>query len=368
MKRDHTPAGLNIERYPPTQNRSLRAWSAADELMLRYTEKIVPAGDILLINDRFGFQAIHLAERNPVVIIDRKSQERALRLNLELNGIDSESVRFFSPIGTESLTYADTILLLVPKSMELFRFWLALAASRIKAGGTVVCGFMTRHFTPQMLETADHYFESAEQSRAEKKARLLILKDPKPDAGMPGLIRIDELPSGIGTNELVHYPGVFSSGRIDPATLFLLEKMQLRPDEKLILDLASGNGIIAVALSDMNPGAEIHCMDDSLLAIESSRINLKNRNACFHWNDRLSDTATPNFDLIVTNPPFHFGHENNIEVTLRLFREASGKLRSGGRLVTVENKHLNYQTHLSKIFREVRTFDENERFRITESI
>ena len=38
---------------------------------------------------------------------------------------------------------------------------------------------MTRHFTKNMLEIASSYFDTIEQSKAKKKARLLILKDKK---------------------------------------------------------------------------------------------------------------------------------------------------------------------------------------------
>ena len=72
------------------------------------------------------------------------------------------------------------------------------------------------------------------------------------------------------------------------------------------------------------------------------------------------------FDLILCNPPFHFEHENNIDIAINLFRGAQRTLRSSGRFLCVANNHLNYRTHLDQVFGRVTTIAENERFTVFE--
>ena len=74
------------------------------------------------------------------------------------------------------------------------------------------------------------------------------------------------------------------------------------------------------------------------------------------------------FDVVISNPPFHFEHENNIEVSLSLFQQVFNKLKPNGRFQLVANSHLNYRTHLLKIFPEVISTAENEKFVVYECI
>ncbi|WP_417238930.1 methyltransferase, partial [Bizionia sp.] len=74
------------------------------------------------------------------------------------------------------------------------------------------------------------------------------------------------------------------------------------------------------------------------------------------------------FDLVVSNPPFHFEHENNIEVALKLFTGVENCLKNGERFLLVANSHLNYSTHLTKLFTSVSVLKQNKKFQIIECI
>jgi len=156
------------------------------------------------------------------------------------------------------------------------------------------------------------------------------------------------------------YAGVFSSDHIDYATQFLLEHLKLNETDSKILDLASGNGVIAHQIKAQKPDAEVHLLDDSFLAVESSKLNVED--VSFHWNESLEDFNAKSFDLIVSNPPFHFEYENNIEVSLNLFIQAQRCLKENGRFLLVANQHLNYKTHLDKIFGSCSITAENDKF------
>jgi 16S rRNA G1207 methylase RsmC len=174
-------------------------------------------------------------------------------------------------------------------------------------------------------------------------------------------------------DSLKQYLGVFSANNVDYATQFLLESIPLKADDQLILDLASGNGIIAHSINQSYKEKawsqpQIHLMDDDFLAVESSKLNLQGDQFVFKFNDNLSIFKEEYFDLIVSNPPFHFEHEVNIELPLSLFEQAQKALKKGGRFILVFNRHLTYRSQLQKLFNACNIIAENPRFVVLECV
>lgn len=354
---------FRFKRYPTTSNQSLRAWSAAEEHLLRHLEtlKVSDHAHLAVYHDRFGFLTCLLEQEHDLTtIVLHKSQEKAIALNREENKKKGRST-LLDPLEKLSKE-VQVALMKMPKSVELFQLYLYQLQASLAADGVVLVGFMTRHFSPKMLKVAELFFEEVEQSRAWKKSRVLVLRTKKEAANMLLGKTIDW-----GDNKpLQQYYGVFSGRHIDYASQFLLEHLKVEEGEKNILDVGAGNGVFAVAMRQQAPSAEIHLLDDSYLAIASSKLNIKGENTSFHWDDTLQEFKNDYFDLVVTNPPFHFEHENNIEVSLRLFWEVVRCLKPDGRFVLVANHHLNYQTHLRRMFPDVDIIAENEKFVIYE--
>ena len=345
---------LKITRYPETKNKSLKPWSAADELILEYISGCdLQNKRVAIYNDRFGFLSANLNSQNPWIVTGYRSQKKAIEKNFESNGLSIDENRFVK-LPEPVPEMVDINLVRIPKSMELFKLFLWLIYGKSDEKTVVVCSFMTKYFTPQMLKISNMFFEVAEQSKAKKKSRLLILKTPKK---LVNDIEIIEKISWEGL-ELKQYSGVFSSSKIDFATRFLLENFKINKEETKILDLAAGNGIIGLYIlkqyqKNKFEQPELHLLDDSALAIESAKMNLP-ENCVFHYEDTLENLPANYFDLIITNPPFHFEHEINTEVSIRLFKETYIHLKNGGRFVLVFNRHLvNYRTVLKRIFQKV---------------
>ena len=361
MKFTYNEREFDIKRYPATTNRSLQPWNAADELMLTqleehgYTDK-----KIALVNDRFGFLATSLDHAFPLSIVEYKSQEKSLKMNLSKNGLEIDPIFRFTPLDT--LPGLDIGLIKIPKSLDLFRLNLHQLHFSLVEDGVIFCGFMTRYFTPQLLEIANEYFEVVEQSKAWKKARVLILKGKKEVAENDFINTLT-----FNESELKQYYGVFSSNNIDYATHYFIEQLSILPNEQVVLDLASGNGVIAHSILEKHELSEVHLHDDSFLAIESSKLNLSDRpNVHFHHQDTLEEFKDDYFDLIVSNPPFHFEYETNIEVAIELFKGANRCLKLDGRFLMVASKHLNFKTHLDKLFTVCKIIAENDKFVIYE--
>lgn len=345
----------DIKRHDSSTDRSLRPFSAADELLLHEFSNLSRKPEqVAIYNDRFGFLSCHLSSSNPMVVLTNKSQEKAIQLNLEANSLPLP--RFTDPLSALP-EKTDFALIKIPKSLDLFELTLQQISQNATKDMSVLAAFMTRHFSPKMIEIAGKYFEGVEQSRAVKKARLMILTKKRDVAELKLLDKLS-----YKEDSYQQYRGVFSAKHIDYATQFFLEHLDLSPTDQHILDLASGNGIIAKEIQKKNQAAELHLLDDSFLAVASAKLNIQGANIHHHYNNDLADFEDNTFDLIATNPPFHFEHEINITIAIQLFKECFRCLKDQGNLQVVANKHLNYLTHLKPIFSTVEVLAQNEKF------
>lgn len=134
--------------------------------------------------------------------------------------------------------------------------------------------------------------------------------------------------------------GVFSAGRIDPGTRFLLRHMADHPppgEPTSILDLGCGYGAIALATARRHPEAIVHGIDVNERALDLARRNAERNdvdNARFSTPDDVADGTE--FDLIVSNPPIRVGKRALHDLLERWF----GRLRPHGVALLVVQKHL----------------------------
>ncbi|MGB1003226.1 MAG: class I SAM-dependent methyltransferase [Salibacteraceae bacterium] len=345
---------IKISRFDLSEDKSLKGWNTADEYLVNHVLENEVGDKMAIYHDRFGYLSVHLNNYSPSIISGNRSQEKAIIKNVEKNGL--LKTNFHSPIHNLDHLIT-TALVKIPKSLPLFELYLWHIHKNSSNEVNVICAFMTKYFSKGMLKVAEKYFENVSQSRAVKKARLLELSVKK-KVHSPQLI--SSIP--FNNSNYSQYLGVFSAGHIDYATQFFLDHIDLSGKPKSILDLASGNGIIATEISKRVKPNEIHLMDDSYLAVESSKLNDPNMEFTHHYNNDMSVFKEGQFDLIVTNPPFHFEYDINIQVPITLLQSTFPYLKKGGSLQMVSNKHLNYKTHLSSVFSRVLILAENPKF------
>jgi 16S rRNA (guanine1207-N2)-methyltransferase len=158
---------------------------------------------------------------------------------------------------------------------------------------------------------------------------------------------------------LVSLPGVFAHGRLDEGTARLLPLLgQLEPAGR-VLDFACGSGVIGLCLLRLCPGAELTLLDNSALALEAARRSLARNGmqARLLPSDGLS-RLEGRFEWIVSNPPFHKGVANTLDVADRFFRDAGTFLAENGKILVVFNRHLPYLGWLRKRFARVDVLDD----------
>jgi 16S rRNA (guanine1207-N2)-methyltransferase len=157
-------------------------------------------------------------------------------------------------------------------------------------------------------------------------------------------------------------PGVFAHGRLDRGTALLLDVLERLQPRGKVLDFACGSGVVGLALQVAAAGAlHLTLLDASALAIESSRRSLAASGldpaaVTLQASDGLSElpsAAADRFDWIVSNPPFHRGVRNDLDVASAFFSQAGTFLRETGRMVIVFNRHLPYPQWLQGAFGSV---------------
>jgi 23S rRNA (guanine1835-N2)-methyltransferase len=82
-------------------------------------------------------------------------------------------------------------------------------------------GYMTKYFSPKMIEIAEKYFSTVEQSRAVKKARVATLSGKR-------ILEKAEMIDFLAYNNRTYrqYWGVFSAKHIDYATQYFLKHIK----------------------------------------------------------------------------------------------------------------------------------------------
>ncbi len=129
--------------------------------------------------------------------------------------------------------------------------------------------------------------------------------------------------------------GVFSKGRIDFGTKFLLETLPLKDIKGDILDVGCGYGVISITLGKILE-VEIDGIDVNKRAIHLGEMNKKLNNV-YNVNFFISDcyeNVTKKYDVIITNPPIRAGKE----VVYKIFDEAKDHLKEDGTLYIVIRK------------------------------
>ena len=347
---------MNILRYPKSSDRSLKAWNASDELIIRTVlEDNVDIEDCILLHDLFGYLSCHLNDHKPQAVITFASQEFSIQKNSENNSCSKIQPKNI----LEHWTTSKSALMRIPKSLGLFEFYLARLCEILGKNGVVYCGFMTKYFTPSWLKLAEKYFEEVNQSLAHKKSRLLILKKPIKS-------KLNYIESFKDDNDIEwqQYLGVFSSGRIDSASRFFMEHLEVPTGDIKVVDVGSGNGVLSKHVQTKNPDAEIHLVDDNSLATLSSKLNIKGDQIHHHFSRNLDFLDDNSCDLVISNPPFHFEYELNLDVAFRTFKDAYRILKKGGELWVVANNNLAYKPQMLKSFDNCVVIAQNRKFNI----
>jgi 16S rRNA (guanine1207-N2)-methyltransferase len=347
-----------LRRWPDVESPELRAWDAADTLLLDEAAAHLH-GEVVVIGDEYGALTLGALDRGATRV--RVHQDSlAGELALAANGVGLfESF----PLDRSLVDGSSVVLLRLPRSLDALEQIAALIAAYASPDVVVFAGGRVKHMTVSMNEVLLGHFGQLDISHARQKSRVLIARQPLPSGeAEPRRQLHDDL-------WVVATGGVFAGTSIDIGTRVLLAALESAPDYGSAVDLGCGTGILAAYLARRSPGARILASDRSAAAVSSARLTMEANDLDVRVtrDEALSREPDASADLVVLNPPFHSGAAVHPGVSTALFEGAARVLRPGGELWSVWNSHLAYKPTLERIVGPTRQIARTPKFTVTAS-
>ncbi|EAR4800287.1 23S rRNA (guanine(1835)-N(2))-methyltransferase RlmG [Salmonella enterica] len=362
---------LTLKRFPQTDDvNPLLAWEAADEYLLQQLDETEIRGPVLILNDTFGALSCALAEHSLYSIGDSYLSELGTRENLRHNGIAESSVTFLD--STADYPQAPGVVLIkVPKTLALLEQQLRALRKVVTAQTRIIAGAKARDIHTSTLELFEKVLGPTTTTLAWKKARLINCTFSHPqlaDAPQTLSWKLED------TGWTIHnHANVFSRTGLDIGARFFMQHLPENLDGEIV-DLGCGNGVIGLSLLAKNPQANVVFVDESPMAVDSSRLNVETNlpeafERCeFMINNALSGVEPFRFNAVFCNPPFHQKHALTDNIAWEMFHHARRCLKINGELYIVANRHLDYFHKLKKIFGNCATIATNNKFVILKAV
>lgn len=370
-------ATFKLKRYPLRNNDSLRAWDAADEYLLHHLfENKLPHREqrVLIVNDSFGALCVPLAQCSPDVFSDSFIAQQSIQQNTLYNECEEVKIKFIN--STDKLnSFYDIVVIKLPKNQALLEDQLYRIKQHTTAETIIIAAGMVKAVHRSTLQLFEAVIGPTTTSLARKKARLIFSH-----RDMTLTNNTTPYPKSYHLNEynltVANHANVFSRQKLDIGTRFFLENMPSGCNNKDVIDLGCGNGLLGVIFASKNAGARLKFIDESYMAVASAKINYDHliegqtassdiqTQGCaeFIVADCLAGIGEDSVDLILNNPPFHQSTAVGDHVAWQMFTESKKVLRNGGELWVIGNRHLGYHTKLKRLFGNCETVASNQKF------
>ena len=363
---------LTLYRYPRQSQDPLQAWDAADEYLINQLAETPLAADgpVIIMNDGFGALTAYLHGHGPVCVSDSYISEQATLANLAENGLEASGITLQDALAPLPAAPA-LVVIKVSKYQALLEQQLLALRAVVTPATRILAAGKAKDIHSSTLKLFEKYLGPTRTSLAWKKARLIhtqVAERPQPVNPYP---TVWELPD---SKERIHnHANVFSRASLDIGARLFLQHLP-HDLSGTIADLGCGNGVLGLrALAD-NPEAQLLFVDESHMAIASSRLNVEtNRpadlNRCqFLLGNSLEQVANGSVQAVLCNPPFHQLQTITDQLAWQMFCDAERCLTSGGELWIVGNRHLGYHIKLQRLFNRVDCIASNQKFVILRAI
>ncbi len=362
---------FKLERLPKTTKGDLRAWDAADELILNtlhndYTTQLNQAEPLLIINDTFGALITSLHESPIHSWSDSYLSQLASQNNLQLNEL--KGLYRFIPATDDLPQRYLCVIIKIPKTLSLLEDQLIRLKPHINRDTIIIAGAMSKHIHNSTLQLFEKVIGITTTSRATKKARLIFSKNT-----LESIPTNNPYPNKLTIPEfqltLINHANVFSQNQLDIGARFLVQQLEKCPVSQHIVDLGCGNGVLGIVAQTLHKDAKLSFIDESYMAIASAKDsyqrhfkNTPQQQADFFISHCFNQYQGDKADLILCNPPFHQAHAVGDHIAWQMFQQSNQQLNPKGELWVVANRHLGYHIKLKKLFGNCRTIASNKKF------
>ncbi len=324
----------------------------------------LPADDLAmrLLDDGVGF----------ITALTRDFSAYRRLLPIESRLTDRFSLTFAPVLPDEFSRPVDGVLVFLQKSKPLMDFWLEMVLNFLPEGAPVWLVGENDEGIKSWKKRLKGSFSVVKSVDNARHCVLLEASEPlsKPDHFTAEQYFETFLVSAASMNmQITSLPGVFSHGRLDRGTQVLLETLDVVPSGK-VLDFGCGAGVISAYISAMSGERDLTLVDCDALALASSHKTMNatgGESFTVLPSDGLSE-VTGQFDMIISNPPFHQGVKTHYEVTEQFLSQSHQMLRRGGELRIVANSFLRYPPIIQKAFGHCETLLTKDGFSVYRAV
>ncbi len=259
---------------------------------------------------------------------------------------------------------ADINILFYPKAKERLHWWLGHLMQSLSEGQELWVVGQNDGGIKSLPKRIKSHFDCVKLDSARHCAVYELLPNEHPDT--------EESWQQFQLNNITAFslPGVFSAGKLDKGTEVLLSVLPKLAGD--ILEFGAGCGILTSILADNLNVNRVDAVEIDLLAVRSAKRTLKEnkleQKANVHWSAGTANLAKKQFDVIVTNPPFHQGIRTAYAPTENFFQQAHQWLKPRGKFIWVANDFLNYQDILRSEFHSIEELTHTKGFKVFQAI
>ena len=159
---------------------------------------------------------------------------------------------------------------------------------------------------------------------------------------------------------------VFADSKLDEGTRLLLDVMEVGAEDQA-LDLGCGAGFIGLQMARVAVNGQVTMVDASLAAVAAAQQAVTQQglaNVRVLASNGARSVLDQRFSLVATNPPFHQGGIQTLQIAERFIRDAAQVLTQKGRFYLVANRFLKYEPTLISFFRNVQEVGGNTRYKV----
>jgi len=363
---------LSLYRYPKRSTETLRAWDAGDEFLINHVEELNLENNqnLLIVNDNFGALSSWFSKKHNVTMMsDSFISHQATLKNIENNG--KHTIQLLNSMDKFPDTI-DLVLLQLPKNNRFLAWQLHQLRKNLPKKTGVIAVNKAKDIHTSTLKIFEKYLGSTKTSLAWKKHRLVF---SQPDSHL--LSEIEPIKEWRVEDEnfsLKNHPNTYSGESLDLGARLMLKHLPTDTQLQHIIDLGCGNGVLSVKIAQLNPQAKITCVDESYMALASTKLNLETifgPSERFHFkaNNCLDHFSPSIAELVVCNPPFHQNNTITDHIAWQMFCDAKHVLSSKGKLIVIGNRHLGYDDKLLRLFgrSKVKQIASNSKFVILQA-
>lgn len=382
---------LTLDRFPIAQvNRSLQAWDAADEYLLSHISNeqlISEQSRVVIFNDAFGAITTHFCYPKAVISTPEKLENKATVYCINDSYISSQGIAHnieHNQLAHENITQLnclndfpqniDLILYKIPKSKSLLIEQLIQIKENSGENTVFIAADRAKDIHSSTLKLFEKYLGTTTTSLAVKKARLVFCKLDQQQSQQSPFPTVWALTNKTLSRDfsISNHANVYSREKLDIGARYFIDNLPDVKNNRKVIDLGCGNGVIGLSILAKQPTAQIQFFDESHMAITSAQINIANNfpdlaaQCQFHLNDCLTDVESNSVDLVLCNPPFHQQTATTDHIAWQMFKDSYRVLKKGGELRIIGNRQLAYHIKLKRIFGNEKLIASNDKF-VTQS-